>query len=151
MSTNYYDILGVEKTASEKEIKMAFRKLAHQHHPDKGGDERKFKEINEAYQTLSKADKRKQYDTFGSASTGGFGNAGGFGGAQGGFNNASYTQYADMCSRRNGTGGKIFSFKSIPGWAWIFLLPIIIVVAAIGLIFVFMWIVFSTFRVTVNK
>jgi len=67
MSTNYYDILGVSKSASEDEIKRAYRKLAHQYHPDKGnGNEQKFKEINEAYQVLGSKDKRQQYDTYGS-------------------------------------------------------------------------------------
>ncbi len=50
MASNYYDILGVSKSASDDEIKKAYRKLAHQYHPDKaGGDEKKFKELNEAY------------------------------------------------------------------------------------------------------
>jgi len=62
---NYYEILGVAKTASQDEIKKAFHKLAHKHHPDKGGDESKFKEINEAYQVLSDSQKRQQYDQFG--------------------------------------------------------------------------------------
>ncbi len=67
-SKDYYKILGVAKGASEEEIKKAYRKLAHQHHPDKtGGDEKKFKEINEAYQVLSDAKKRAQYDRFGTA------------------------------------------------------------------------------------
>ena len=63
---DYYKILGINKNASEEEIKKAFRKLAHQHHPDKkSGDEKKFKEINEAYQILSDNQKRAQYDRFG--------------------------------------------------------------------------------------
>ena len=63
---NYYDILGVGKNASDDEIKKAYRRLAHMHHPDKqGGDEQKFKEINEAYQVLSDKQKRAQYDRFG--------------------------------------------------------------------------------------
>ena len=49
----FYDILGVSKSASDKEIKSAFRKLAQKYHPDAGGDEAKFKEISEAYETLS--------------------------------------------------------------------------------------------------
>jgi molecular chaperone DnaJ len=68
MSKDYYSVLGVDKNASQDEIKKAFRKKAHQYHPDKGGDEQKFNEINEAYQILGKADKRSQYDQFGSAS-----------------------------------------------------------------------------------
>jgi len=59
---NYYDTLGVSETASDNEIKTAFRKLAAQHHPDKGGNENKFKEINEAYDTLKSTQKRQEYD-----------------------------------------------------------------------------------------
>lgn len=62
---DYYQVLGVEKNATQEEIKKAFHRLAHKYHPDKGGDEKKFKEINEAYQVLSDAKKRQQYDQFG--------------------------------------------------------------------------------------
>jgi len=62
---DYYELLGVSKTASQDEIKKAFHKLAHKYHPDKGGDEKKFKEINEAYQVLSNTEKRAQYDQYG--------------------------------------------------------------------------------------
>ena len=65
MGENYYEVLGVTKSATQDEIKKAFHKLAHKHHPDKGGDEKKFKEINEAYQVLSDKAKRAQYDQFG--------------------------------------------------------------------------------------
>ena len=75
---DYYEILGITKQASQDEIKKAFHKLAHKYHPDKGGDEKKFKEINEAYQVLSDAQKRQQYDQFGK----GFENMGQGGGAQ---------------------------------------------------------------------
>lgn len=68
MPKDYYDILGVSKDASEEDIKKAYRKQAHLHHPDKeGGNEEKFKEINEAYQVLGNKEKRAQYDRFGSA------------------------------------------------------------------------------------
>ncbi|MEA3463880.1 MAG: molecular chaperone DnaJ [Patescibacteria group bacterium] len=68
MSKDYYNILGVNKNASQDDIKKAFRKKAHQCHPDKaGGNEAKFKEINEAYQILGDTKKRAQYDQFGSA------------------------------------------------------------------------------------
>jgi len=65
MAEDYYKILGIERGASQDDVKKAFHKLAHKHHPDKGGDEKKFKEINEAYQVLSDANKRAQYDQFG--------------------------------------------------------------------------------------
>lgn len=75
MAKDYYKTLGVDKTASEAEIKKAFRKLAHEHHPDKAnGNSDKFKEINEAYQVLSNKEKRQQYDQFGSAFDGASGN-----------------------------------------------------------------------------
>jgi len=71
MSKDFYKTLGVDKTASEAEIKKAYRKQAMKYHPDKNKwdtkSEAKFKEVNEAYQTLSDSGKRKQYDTFGSA------------------------------------------------------------------------------------
>ena len=59
---NFYDTLGVAETASEKEIKNAFKALAKKYHPDQGGDENKFKEINEAYNTLKNSEKRQEYD-----------------------------------------------------------------------------------------
>lgn len=68
MAKDFYDILGVSRNASQDDIKKAYRKLAHQHHPDKGGgDEAKFKEVNEAYQVLGNEEKRGKYDQFGSA------------------------------------------------------------------------------------
>lgn len=69
---DYYEVLGVGKNASDDEIKKAFRKAAIQHHPDKeGGDETKFKEINEAYEVLKDKQKRQRYDQFGHAGVGG--------------------------------------------------------------------------------
>jgi len=76
---DYYKILGVGKGASEEEVKKAFRKLAHKYHPDKGGDEKKFKEINQAYQVLSSKEKRAQYDRFGQVFEGRAGPTSGFG------------------------------------------------------------------------
>lgn len=64
---DYYKTLGVSRTASADEIKKAFRKLARTHHPDAGGDEQKFKEINEAYEVLSDDKKRQLYDQYGTA------------------------------------------------------------------------------------
>ncbi len=77
---DYYEVLGVSKSASADEIKKAFRKLAVKYHPDKeGGDETKFKEVNEAYEVLKDQQKRQRYDQFGHAGVGGNG-----GGATGG-------------------------------------------------------------------
>ncbi|MFA6608657.1 MAG: molecular chaperone DnaJ [Candidatus Paceibacterota bacterium] len=92
---DYYNLLGVEKNASKDDIKKAFYKLASKYHPDKkGGDEKKFKEINEAYQTLSDDKKRKEYDTYGQTFNGAGPQGGaGFGGFGGGFNQADF---ADM-------------------------------------------------------
>ncbi len=89
---DYYKILGIEKNASKDEIKKAFRKLAHEHHPDKAsGDEAKFKEINEAYGILSDDSKRAQYDQFGSDA---FNGSGGPQGGQGfgGFDFSGFSQ-----------------------------------------------------------
>jgi len=85
---DYYEVLGVKKDASADEIKKAFRRAAVEHHPDRGGDEAKFKELNEAYEVLKDEGKRKRYDQFGHAGVGGngggpgagFGGFGGFGG-----------------------------------------------------------------------
>ena len=78
---DYYDVLGVSKSASASEIKKAYRKLAIKYHPDKNpGDkqaEEKFKEAAEAYEVLSNTEKKQRYDQFGHA---GMGGAGGFGG-----------------------------------------------------------------------
>ncbi len=66
MAKDFYDTLGVSKSASADDIKRAYRKKAHEYHPDKGsGNEAKFKEVNEAYQVLSDSSKRSQYDRFG--------------------------------------------------------------------------------------
>ena len=92
---DYYEVLGLQKGASEEEIKKAFRKMAMKYHPDKNPGnkeaEEKFKEVNEAYSVLSDPDKKSKYDRFGHAGVdpngmggaggfGGFGGAGGFGG-----------------------------------------------------------------------
>ncbi len=115
MAKNYYDILGVKKNASADEIKKAFRKLAQKHHPDAGGDEETFKNINEAYEVLSDPEKKKQYDRFGTV--GNFaGQGGGWPGGQGwpGAGGRSYTyssgggagfDWGDIFSNiRNGDG-----------------------------------------------
>jgi molecular chaperone DnaJ len=102
VSKDYYKILGVDKNASTDEIKKAFKKLAMQHHPDRqGGNEAKFKEINEAYQVLGDAEKRKRFDQFGSD----FEQQGGFGGGMG---------WEDfMRSARGQGGGAQFDFGGV--------------------------------------
>ncbi len=96
MSKDYYKVLGVEKTANKAEIKKAYRNLAKKHHPDKGGDAEKFKEINEAYEVLSDDKKRAQYDQFGSAGP----NFSGFDGFSGGFQggNVNFDGFEDIFS-----------------------------------------------------
>lgn len=113
---DYYEILGVQKSASKDEVKKAFRKLAAKYHPDKkGGDEEKFKEISEAYATLSDDKKRAAYDTYGhSYNNGGAGQGGQWGGFQGGFNaqgmefdlNDIFDNFGDIFGMRGGAGGK---------------------------------------------
>jgi len=94
---DYYDILGVPRTATADEIKKAFRKQARKHHPDAGGSEARFKELNEAYEVLSDEEKRKQYDQFGRYFGGnvppGAGGAGPGDGFPGGY---TYTSTVDM-------------------------------------------------------
>lgn len=93
---DYYKVLGVERGASDEDIKKSYRKLAHEHHPDKAsGDEAKFKEINEAYQVLGNKEKRAQYDRFGQTFDGTSG--GGAGGPFGGFGfNFDPSQFGDF-------------------------------------------------------
>ena len=82
MAKDYYKTLGVARNATKEEIKKKYRELAHKHHPDKGGDEARFKEVNEAYQVLSDERKRNQYDQYGHVFDG---SGGGAGAGQGGF------------------------------------------------------------------
>ncbi|MDD5098763.1 MAG: DnaJ C-terminal domain-containing protein [Candidatus Colwellbacteria bacterium] len=95
---DYYETLGVSKNASDEEIKKAYRRLAHQYHPDKpGGDESRFKEINEAYQVLSNKSKRAQYDRFGSSFEGAGGNPfGGFTNVNFDFNDIGGMGFGDI-------------------------------------------------------
>jgi molecular chaperone DnaJ len=95
---DYYEVLGVGKGASADEIKKAFRRLAVQYHPDKeGGDEAKFKEVNEAYEVLKDQSKRQRYDQFGHAGVGGAAGGGGdpFGGFGGQGQNINF-DFGDM-------------------------------------------------------
>ena len=95
----FYDVLGVKRDASKSDIQKAFRKLAAKYHPDAGGDENKFKEISEAYNTLSDESKRKEYDQmlmFGGIPGSGFG-----------------ADFADIFGGMGGMGG--FDFSSIFG------------------------------------
>src|SRR3712207_1685470 len=91
MAKDYYEILGIEKGASEPDIKRAFKKLALKYHPDRNPDnkeaEEKFKEINEAYQVLSDPEKKARYDQYGTADFGA--------GFDGGFNGAGF-DFSDL-------------------------------------------------------
>src|SRR3989344_4149035 len=109
MSKDYYEILGVNKSANADEIKRAFRKKAHEFHPDKqGGNHEKFKEANEAYQVLSDDSKRKAYDTYGSNWESSF--AQGYGG-QGRYQGANPFEGFDF----GGQGGIEFDLGDIFG------------------------------------
>lgn len=118
---DYYEILGVSKNASKEELKKAYRKLALKYHPDKSRhtstssaqakeDEAKFKEVNEAYNTLKDEDKRKTYDQFGHASS----KMGGAGSQAGGFN------WNDFAQGGYGTGGFNVNFEDLGGIGDIF-------------------------------
>lgn len=113
---DYYNTLGIPRTASADEVKKAYRKLAHEHHPDKKtGNEAKFKEVNEAYQVLSDPQKRSNYDNFGYVY-----NDGGYGGGQpSGQNSYNFNQEdiwnmfgGGRASERRGNSEDIFEMFS---------------------------------------
>jgi molecular chaperone DnaJ len=109
MPKNYYEILGVDKKATNDDVKKAFRKLAQKYHPDKGGSEEKFKEITEAYSILSDEKKRREYDSYGQTFPGGTGPSGmgGQGFNAGGFDFSNFHGF-------NG-GGVEFDFSDLFG------------------------------------
>lgn len=120
---DYYKTLGVSRTATTDEIKKAFRKLARKYHPDAGGDEAKFKEINEAYEVLSDDKKRKLYDQYGTANENqipqGWGSGGGsvnvgdiFGGSSG---FSSWADILDSIRRGEGAFGSNWDFGGSTG------------------------------------
>lgn len=120
---DYYKTLGVSRSATADEIKKAFRKLARTHHPDAGGEETKFKELNEAYEVLSDDKKRKLYDQYGTANEnqipqgwGGGGSSGGnaqdiFGGAGGG-----WADILESIRRGDGAFGSDWDFGDMAGF-----------------------------------
>ena len=120
---DYYSILGVTRTADAEDIKKAYRKLARKFHPDAGGDEARFKEINEAYEVLSDENKRKMYDQFGTANAnqvpfgGGYGAGNPFAGAAGsGFAGIDWSEILDSMRRGEGAFGG-FDFFNMNGQA----------------------------------
>ena len=108
---DYYEVLGVDKSASADEIKKAYRKKAIQYHPDKNpGDkkaEEKFIQAPEAYEVLSNPDKRARYDQFGHAGVDGAAGAGGFGGfgGQGMSMDDIFSMFGDIFGGHGGFGG----------------------------------------------
>ena len=103
MKRDYYEVLGIGRSATEQELKSAYRKLAMQHHPDRNpGDlqaEEKFKEASEAYSVLSDSGKRAQYDRFGHA---------GLGGSAGGFDASAFQDLSEVF-------GDLFGFGDVFG------------------------------------
>ncbi|HEY4496462.1 MAG TPA: molecular chaperone DnaJ [Candidatus Paceibacterota bacterium] len=105
MAKDYYEILGINKNASKDDIKKAFRNLAHQYHPDKkGGNEKKFKEANEAYSVLSDDKKRAEYDSYGRVFSGGPSTGSG----QAGFDGFDFSNFSG-----EGFGNANFDFGDI--------------------------------------
>lgn len=105
MKKDYYSILGISKSASADEIKKAFRKIAHTHHPDKGsGNAEKFKEASEAYSVLSDEKKRAEYDSYGKT-------FGGNGGGAGGFEGFDFSQFSQGFGGQQ--GGFEFNFEDL--------------------------------------
>jgi molecular chaperone DnaJ len=104
---DYYEVLGITKGASADEIKKAFRKEAIKHHPDRGGDEAKFKELNEAYEVLKDSSKKQRYDQFGHAGVGGSGGGDPFAGYGGQSQNFDFGDIGlgDIFSSFFGGGG----------------------------------------------
>ena len=117
---DYYKTLGVSKSATADEIKKAFRKLARENHPDAGGDEEKFKEINEAYEVLSDDKKRQLYDQYGTANANqipySWGGAGGAGGTTVNFSDfGSWQEILDQVLRGEGVMGTEWNFGGSGG------------------------------------
>ena len=116
--TDYYATLGVQRTASADEIKRAYRRLASQHHPDKGGDTKKFQDVEEAYRTLSDPQKRQQYDTpspFGQQP----GQAGPFSFHGGGGNPFDFNAIFEMFGARPGHPQQEFMQRNVKLSLWI--------------------------------
>jgi len=121
MKKDYYEVLGVSRSASKDDIKKAYRKLALQYHPDKNPDnkdaEEHFKEVNEAYEVLSNDDKRRRYDQFGHAGVGSSAASGAGGAYGGGVNDFSdiFSAFNDMFGGRARGGGSPFGFEDVFG------------------------------------
>ncbi|NTW47271.1 MAG: DnaJ domain-containing protein, partial [Chlorobaculum sp.] len=123
MKRDYYEVLGVARSADKDEIKKAYRKLALKYHPDKNPDnkeaEEKFKEVNEAYEVLSNDDKRRRYDQFGHAGVGSSAASGGagYGGAGYGDINDIFSAFNDMFGGGGGRtrGGGFGGFEDVFG------------------------------------
>jgi curved DNA-binding protein len=101
---SHYQTLGVDKSAPQAEIKKAYRKLSMKHHPDKGGNEEKFKEIADAYAVIGVADKRAQYDAAGQNPFGSFGNMGGM---EGNFSDLFNNIYGQQQRQQKGSDVRV--------------------------------------------
>ena len=106
---DYYKTLGVPRNAQAEEIKKAYRKLARTHHPDAGGDEAKFKEINEAYEVLSDPKKREMYDQYGTANENQIPQGWGGSGGENPFAGAGFGSWADILESLRGGGASFTS------------------------------------------
>ena len=109
---DYYKMLGVARDATPEQIKKAYRKLAREYHPDAGGDEEKFKDVNEAYEVLSDEKKRKLYDQYGTANENQIPGAGfsGFGGVGDAF--SGFGSWAKVPLGRTGTLAKVVARRA---------------------------------------
>ena len=113
---DYYEVLGVEKGATDSEIKKAFRRIAMKYHPDRNPDskdaEEKFKEAQEAYEILGDEEKKSAYDRFGHAGVDGNAGAGGFGGAGGaGFSDVFGDVFGDIFGGGGGKHQRLLTFS----------------------------------------
>ena len=110
---DYYEVLGVSRDVNEKDLKKAYKRMASKHHPDRGGDEEKFKEAKEAFDVLSDAQKRAAYDQYGHAGVdpSAAGGPGGFGAGAGNFSDIFGDVFGDIFGGGGGRGGRNRAYR----------------------------------------